>query len=252
VWGAQTRSVCRQDAGSLDYSCRVFRREVTKVVHLANGGRRSKATLGPDTVRSCPAVRSASPTMDDQPPVDPPAAPVDSRSTPRQLAVAVPTDSDSGPARQDEVQSRAFLCRLQEGFSQREGGSDEDAVLHVFPRRERPATSSVGRGSSGCRIASSPGHRTRRSRRIRWRRRNRSDKQQQPEQARPRSPSRRRRPRAGNSTATRLRWASPRTSPETQTPRSLARCVFDAVRALLGKRQRPWSGDRKRFRRRSG
>src|SRR6266536_3411995 len=75
VWGAQTRSVCRQDAGSLDYSCRVFRREVTKVVDLANGGRRSKAILGLDTFRSCPAVRSASPTTDDQPPVDPPAAP---------------------------------------------------------------------------------------------------------------------------------------------------------------------------------
>jgi len=75
VWGAQTRSVCRQDAGSLDYSCRVFRREVTKVVDLANGGRRSKAILGPDTFRSCPPVRSASPTTDDQPPVDPPAAP---------------------------------------------------------------------------------------------------------------------------------------------------------------------------------
>src|SRR5207247_519602 len=62
-----------------------------------------------------------------------------------------------------------------------------------------------------------PGHRTRRSRRIRWRRRNRTDKQQQPEQARPRSPSRRRRPREGNSTATCVRWASPLTGPETQT-----------------------------------
>jgi hypothetical protein len=104
------------------------------------------------------------------------------------------------------------------------------------PPRALPPPS-LGRGGSGCRIASSQGTETRRSRRIRWRRRNRSDKQQQPKQARPRSPSRRRRPRAGN---------------ETQTPRSLARCVFDASQALARKRQRRWSGDRKSFRRRSG
>ena len=130
-------------------------------------------------------------------------------------------------------------CRHRRPRSPR-GLSSTDQLINnelVRPRRQRLPDSIE------------PGHRTRRSRRIRWRRRNRSDKQRQPKQARPRSPSRRRRPRAGNSTATCPRRASPLTSTETQTPRPLARCVFDA---LARKRQRPRSGDRKSFRRRSG
>jgi hypothetical protein len=251
VWGAQTRSVCRQDAGSLDYSCRVFRREVTKVVNLANEGdarRPSSAPTRSEAAHQCAQPRRQR-TTSHRSILRP--HPVDSRSTPRQLAVAVPTDSDSGPTRQDEVQSHAFVCGLQEGFSQREEGSDKYAVLHVFPRRERPATDSFGRGSSGCRIASSQGtdHAGRggsdgdeETEATSNSNRNRRDHEAQAEEdlAREIAP----RPacaRPAGLSARRRRLHA----------RSLA-AYLTLFRVLARKRQRPWSGDRKRFRRRSG
>ena len=46
-------------------------------------------------------------------------------------------------------------------------------VPGALSNRSASTTNSLGRGGTGCRIASRPGHRTRRPRTIRWRRRNR-------------------------------------------------------------------------------
>ena len=81
--------------------------------------------------------------------------------------------ASSGPPKQAaHVATRHACCA-----SHRSQLAPAATVGLEFPgalsNRSASTTNSLGRGGTGCRIASRPGHRTRRPRTIRWRRRNR-------------------------------------------------------------------------------